>query len=220
MAEKISADPIQKHLEIGEIRDDVVILKSKALRAVLMTNSINFFLKSAEEQKAVILRYQDFLNSLDFSIQIVVNSRKFDISQYTTFLKQKAAEQENELLKIQTLEYVDFVKGLTQLANIMTDSFYVIIPYSPSMITSQGLLDRLLSRKKEDQDQKQDFEELKNSLWQRVNFVTTGLRAMGVNAAPLKTNELTELFYKLYNPGAKEKITAFQSEDQKQETES
>lgn len=198
------ATAIQKHLEIKEIKDDVVILKNKGLRAILMTTSLNFALKSTEEQDAIVYRYQDFLNSLDFSLQVVAASRKFDIDPYIQTLEQRQATQENELLRIQTAEYVDFVKGLTEMTNIMTESFYLVIPYSPSITKKKGLLGQFFGKKEEPAAEEQTFQEHKNNLWQRVEFVATGLRSIGLKAAPLKTEELIELFYKLYNPSAKE----------------
>lgn len=207
MAKKVKASPIQNHLEIKEIKDDVVILKNKGLRAVLLATSINFALKSTEEQDAIIYRYQDFLNSVDFHTQIVVTSRKFDIKPYIQTLKQKLESQENELLKIQTTEYIDFVKGLTQMTNIMTDSFYVIIPYSSSKVSQKGFFDKVFGffgKKKTDEAKEESFREAKNNLWQRVEFIATGLRGMGIKTAPLNSGELVELFYKLYNPNAKE----------------
>ncbi|MFH0906849.1 MAG: hypothetical protein V1829_01190 [bacterium] len=205
MLQKLNATSIQKHLEIEEIKDDVIVLKNKGLRAILMTTSLNFDLKSTEEQDAVIYNYQDFINSLDFPIQIVVASRKFDINPYIQTLEQKQIKQENELLKIQTSEYIDFVKGLTEMTNIMTESFYLVIPYNPSVIKRGGFLNALFTKKEQEQTKEQNFQELKNDLWQRVEFIATGLHGLGIKSAPLNTEELIELFYKLYNPSAKEK---------------
>jgi hypothetical protein len=204
MAQKLNAASIQKHLEIREIKDDVVILKNKGLRAILMATSMNFALKSTEEQDAIIYRYQDFLNSLDFPLQIMVASRKFDITPYIQTLEQKQTQQENELLKIQTSEYIDFIKGLTQMSNIMTESFYIIIPYSPSVAQKTSFFSQLFSKKEQTATKEENFQELKNNLWQRVEFIATGLGSMGIKTVPLNTEELVELFYKLYNPSAKE----------------
>jgi len=205
MAQK-QATSIQKHISIKEIKDDVIVLKSGGLRAVLMTSSINFALKSTEEQDAVVYRYQSLLNSLDFPIQIMAASRKFDITPYIEMLEQKQTQQENELLKIQTSEYIDFVKGLTETTNIMTESFYLVIPYSPSITKKVGFLSKFFGGggKKQLDVQEEKFQELKNNLWQRIGFVVSGLQGIGLKAAPLKTEELVELFYKLYNPSAKE----------------
>lgn len=206
MTQKLNAASIQKHLEIKEIKDDVVILKNKGLRAILMATSLNFALKSGGEQDAIIYRYQEFLNSLDFPTQIMIASRKFDINLYIKALEQKESQQENELLRIQTAEYIDFVKGLTEMANIMTESFYVVIPYNPFAVKKTGLFDKLLGKKDEAETKEQAFQELKNNLWQRVEFVVVGLQSMGIKSIPLKTEELVELFYKLYNPSAKEDL--------------
>ena len=195
---------IQKHIQIKEIKDDVIILKNKGIRAVLMATSLNFDLKSTEEQDALIYKYQDFLNSIDFPIQIMIASRKFDIDPYIQALKEKQTDQENELLKIQALEYVDFIKGLTEITNIMTESFYVVVPYSSFITQNIGILKKAFKTNKKNVTKEMEFNELKNNLWQRVEFVSTGLRAMGIKTAPLKTEELVELFYKLYNPNAKE----------------
>lgn len=201
--EKIDAASIQKHIEIKEIKDDVIILKNKGLRAILMATSVNFALKSTEEQDAVIYRYQDFLNSIDFPLQIVASSRKFDIAPYIKTLEEKQTQQENELLKIQTSEYIDFIKGLTEMTNIMTESFYLVIPYNPMTAKKEGLLNQIFGKKKEKSTKEETFQELKINLWQRVEFIATGLQGMGIKTAPLNTEELIELFYKTYNPSAK-----------------
>lgn len=205
MAEKINAASIQKHMEIKEIKDDVVVLKNGGMRAILMTTSLNFALRSIDEQDAIIYQYQNFLNSLDFSIQIVAASRKFDIAPYVSALKQKQVNQENQLLKMQTCEYIDFIKGLTETTSIMTESFYVVVPYSPTIAKKSGFLGKFFSGQKQ-ANKEQKFQELKNDLWQRVEFIVMGLRSAGVKAVPLETDELIELFYKFYNPSAKEDL--------------
>jgi len=201
-----SAASIQKHLPIKEIKDDVVILKNGGARAILMASSVNFALKSEDEQQAIIYRYQDFLNSLDFDIQIMANSRKFDIEPYILTLKQRELTQTNELLKIQTGEYINFIRGLTEMTNIMNESFYVVVPYSPIQVKKQGIAEKFLGffSKKTTQDKEMEFQELKNQLWQRVEFVSSALSGTGIKSVPLSTQELVELFYKLYNPSAKE----------------
>lgn len=200
---KKRAASTQKHLEIKNIKDDVILLKSGGSRAILMTTSLNFALKSTDEQDATIYRYQEFLNSLDFAVQILVISRKFNIGPYVQSLEEKKDKQENELLRIQTSEYIDFIKGLTEMNNIMTDSFYLVIPYAPPVIKRLGFLDKIFKSNKKAEEE-ENFQELKNNLWQRVEFVATGLGGIGIKAIPLNTNELIELFYKLYNPNTKE----------------
>lgn len=207
---------IQKHIPIKEIKDDTVVLKNGGLRAILITTSLNLSLKSTDEQEAIFFRYQDFLNSLDFSIQFVVTSRKLNISDYIAFLDQKRVQQENELLKVQTVEYINFIEELTNMANIVVDTFYLIIPYSSRAVIKTGFIENLFKKKEPgDTTKEKSFQELKNSLWQRLDFVITGLSAIGVKAVPLKTDELIELFYKLYNPSAIEELEAGISEVKK-----
>jgi len=202
---KINASPIQKHLEIKEIKEDMIILKNGGVRAVLMTSSVNFVLKSKEEQEALVFRYQEFLNSLDFPIQIVIASRKFRIDDYLQFLEEQIPQQKSELLQIQTNDYIEFVKGLTEITNIMTESFYVVVPYTPIRLKKLTLWEKLgFKKKKTKTETERELKQLKNQLWQRVNFVVNGLAQIGLRAVPLNTQELIELFYKFYNPSAKE----------------
>lgn len=198
---------MQKHLEIEEIKDGTIVLKNGALRAVLMASSINFSLKSTDEQDALVYKYQQFLNSLDFTVQIMISSRKFDIGPYINALELKEKEQENELLRVQTAEYINFVKGLNEIGNIMTESFYVVVPFTIPQIKktlTSKLFGGLKAQKAEVKEQ--EFQELKTQLWQRVEFVVSSLRGASIKVVPLNTEELIELFYKLYNPSAKESL--------------
>ncbi|MFC1700947.1 hypothetical protein ACFLZ0_02320 [Patescibacteria group bacterium] len=207
MTKKTNAS-MQGHLPIKDIRNGVIVLKNKGMRAVLLASSVNLALKSTEEQDAVIYKYQLFLNSLDFPVQIMVSSRKFDISPYIKTLRKLETKQENELLKIQTTEYIDFVQSLTEMTNIMTTSFYVIIPYAPISLSvkNTGIFNKFFRSKfkeRDDEIKEEEFQKYKTQLWQRVEFVMSGLRGAGVNSVPLNTEELIELFYKFYNPSTK-----------------
>lgn len=203
MAKKSAS--IQKHLPIKNIQDSVVLLKRGGMRAILLASSINFALKSIEEQDAIVYKYQSFLNSLDFPIQIMIASRKFNIDPYIQTLRGLEAKQDNELLKIQTIEYINFVQGLTEMTNIMSKSFYIVIPYSPIVIpTKTGFFKKILGQKKQNNNNEADFQKHKTQLWQRVEFAMSGLGGAGIRTVPLNTEELVELFYKLYNPSAKE----------------
>lgn len=203
------APSVQDKIDINDIKDGVVILKDKSIRAVLMCTSVNFALKSTDEQDALTFAFQGFLNSLDFPVQILVVSRKFDITEYITGLEQKQKEQENELLRILTSEYIDFIKGLTELANIITESFYVVIPFAQIEAKDIGVVKKISSAigigKKSAAEEQKTFDELKAQLWQRLSFVSSGLEGLGIKSVPLNTEELIELYYKLYNPEAKEK---------------
>ncbi|MFH1226113.1 MAG: hypothetical protein V1684_02440 [bacterium] len=200
------ADILQK-IPIKEIKDGVIIMKDTSLRGVLMVSSANFALKSAQEQDALTMRYQEFLNSLDFPIQILVITRRFDVTEYLSLLEQKRNEQENELLKIQTGEYIDFIKGLTQIVNIMSTFFYVVIGYAQSEPRANaGLTDKItgLFKKESPEQQTQTYEQMRAALWQRIEYISAGLTICNLKSAALNDQELTELFYRLYNPQAKE----------------
>lgn len=198
--------PAQELIPIKEVRDDVLLLNNGSLRVILMASSINFALKSQAEQQAIIAQYQFFLNTLDFSIQFFIQSSALDIQPYLATLYEREKEQTNELLKIQTHEYTEFVKTFVETARIMSKTFYISIPYTPmASPTPKGFIEmvgNLLSGKEArghvDDEQ---FSEYKNQLWQRVDVVTVGLARLGVHVAQLKTEELIELFYRLYNPG-------------------
>ncbi len=214
----MNGSPVQQKIQIEDIKDGVVTLKDGQLRAILMTSSTNFALKSADEQDALIMKYQDFLNSLDFPLQILVISRRLDISDYLVALEQKRKEQPNELLRIQISEYVDFVKNLIEVSNIMSQSFFVVVPLSriekKEMSTAAALMDRLGLNKKSNDPQDKSDEDLKAQLWQRVDYVVSGLTGMGLKAVPLNAQEITELFYHLYNMNLEEK-PAFAATEEK-----
>lgn len=204
--------PTQQFVPIKEIRDGVIVLKDGGLRAVLMVSSLNFALKSAEEQEAIILQYQNFLNSLDFSVQFFIQSRRLNIEPYLDLLKERQRKETNDLLKIQEAEYIDFVKNFVESTGIVTKMFYVVVPYVPSILpasggTVGGIFDALLGRKKKQKNARDtnNFEENKLQLFQRADAVLQGINRTGVRAVPLNTEELVELFFGLYNPGELEK---------------
>lgn len=113
----------QKYVDVEEVRDGVIVLKNGSLRAVLLVSSINFDLKATEEQDSIIGQYQNFLNSLDFPIQIIVSSRKLNINPYLDYLKKKETQLTNDLLRLQLAEYQNFIKNLTDVSNIMSKFF-------------------------------------------------------------------------------------------------
>jgi len=200
---------IQEKIEIDDIKDGVVFLKDGGVRAVLMTSSVNFALKSTDEQDALTYHFREFLNSLDFPVQILVVSRKFNISGYLEILEQKQKEQENELMRIQASEYIDFVRGLTELANIVTESFYLVIPFAQVEAKQLTPLEKITIatglKKTSASERKKSFDEMKTQLWQRINYVLSGLEGFGLRSTILNDEELIELFYHLYNPEAKER---------------
>jgi hypothetical protein len=194
-------------VDVEEIRGDVIILKNKNLRMVLMVSSINFGLKSMEEQEAIINNFQDFINSFEsYTPQIVVQSRKLDISEYIKFLNEKMEKQTNELLKIQISEYISFIQELIKLSNIMSKFFYIVVPLNQylSVDSGKGFFSKLFGKsgKKTQAAQNLDFETKRNELLQRVDRILPLLGGMGLRAIPLKGEELMELAYTMYNPGA------------------
>ena len=201
----LKAKRTQEFVPIKEIRDGVILLKDGGLRAVILANSVNLSLKSAEEQKATIMQFQNFLNTLDFTIQISVQSRKLDIRPYLLLLENRMKVQNEPLLKLQTREYISFIKSFTESTSIMTKSFFIVVPYTqPSLNMNKGIFKGFF-KKSEGQGQKTeqeiDFEEKRSQLDQRVGVIQQGLASCGVKTTPLGTEEVVELFYKVFNPG-------------------
>ncbi len=193
----------QQYVDVREVRDGVIVLKNGALRAILLVSSLNFDLKSTEEQDAIISQYQSFLNSLDFPVQVLIHSRRFNIEPYLQLLKEKEEEQTNELLRLQISEYQHFIKNLTEVSDIMSKYFYVIVPFASIEDKQSGLLEKLsnmINPKEAIHERRELFETYKNQLWQRVDHVSIGLSGTGVKVAALNTEEIIELLYNTYNP--------------------
>lgn len=194
MPEKLST---QQFLEISQVRDGVMILKNKTLRGVLIVSSINFALKSVEEQNSIVYQFQNFLNSLDFQTQILCQSRKLNITGYLDKLKSLEENQSNELLKKQTTDYRKFIADIVENQDILLKNFFVVVPYSTIEVT--GLT---IPGKKDESPQltEEAFQRCKNQLWQRMEFIALGLRRCGLQAIPLTTPEIIELLWSLHHP--------------------
>lgn len=190
----------QQFLAISQIKEGIIVLKSQALRGVLMVSSLNFALKSDDEQKAIIYQFQNFLNSLDFSTQFLIQSRRLNITGYLEKIKELETEQKNELLKIQISEYYNFIKNLVGAGTIMNKSFFVIVPFSLFEALGPAAGTRLFKRKVERALTEEEFQRCKSQLWQRIEFVALGLRRCGLKAVPLTTEELIELFWRTHHP--------------------
>jgi hypothetical protein len=193
--------PAQQFLEVEQIRDGVLIMKDHSLRGVMMVSSLNFALKSREEQEAIVYQFQNFLNSLDFSCQILIHSRKLNITGYLDKLKELEEGQKNELLKAQTRDYRQFVEKLVAGSSIMTKSFFIIVPFylseSQETVSAGGVLFKLKTVPVLTEDL---FQRCKSQLYQRMEFLALGLRRCGVWSIPLNTEELAELLWSLYHP--------------------
>ena len=195
----------QDFVPIKEIRDGIIVLKNNELRTIVMVSTINFDLKGEDEQAAIISQYQNFLNSLDFSVQIYVQSRRFDIRPYVALLEERLTAQTIDLLKIQTREYIQHIKNLTETSNVMSKLFFIVVPYSPAIITGgTGFISSLFGKKSAEEKTKvefEQFEEYRSQLEQRRDIVASGLAGLGIKTQQLDTEELVELFYKIFNPG-------------------
>ncbi len=201
----LNAKASQAFVPIKEIQDGIVVLKDGGLRAVLMASSVNLSLKSEEEQTATIMQFQNFLNTLDFSLQICIQSRKFNITSYISLLEDRLREQTEPLLKIQTEEYIKFIKDFTESTNIMTKHFFLVIPLQPisGKGTNSGIADKILPVKNSvnQEEKEQAFSEERSQLEQRVALVSEGLSRIGIRTVSLKTEDEVELFYRVFNPG-------------------
>ena len=205
---KVKAQATQEFVPIKEVRDGIIILKDGSLRVLLMASSINLALKSQDEQQAIIGQFQNFLNSLEFTVEFSIQSRDLDIRPYIALLQDRYQKELDELMKIQIREYMAFIKDFTERANIMTKNFFIVIPYDPALINrSGGMLGGLFpsSQKGAGALADEQFEQYRAQLEQRVSVVEQGLVRTGVRVVKLGTEEVIELFYKLFNPGELEK---------------
>lgn len=195
----------QEFVPIKEVRDGIIVLKDGGLRAIVLANSINLSLKSDDEQKATILQFQSFLNTLDFPIQIGIQSRKLDIRPYLLLLENRMKLQNEPLLKLQTKEYIEFIRNFTESVSIMTKNFFLVIPFTQiSFKENTSVFSNLFNKKnkKEIQIEEQElFEEKRSQLEQRVSVIKQGLARCGIKSAELGTEEVIEVFYQVFNPG-------------------
>ncbi len=193
----------QRYLDIAEIRDGSIVLRDGGVRSIVMVSSINFALKSQEEQEAIVYGYQSFLNSIDFPMQVVIQSRILNIKPYLDSLAEREKLQLNELLRIQTQQYREYIQQLIQISNIMDKNFYIIIPFHPLESKDETFFSRLgkiFSPTKVIAQDRREFEERKRQLNERVSRVQVGLGTLGLKSLLLNTQELIELVYNTYNP--------------------
>ena len=198
-----STPAAQQFVPLREVRDGIVLMKDGGMRAILMASSINFALKSEDEQQAILGQFQAFLNTLDFSLQIYVQSRELDIKPYLELLRAREPGQDNDLMRVQLREYIGFIEHFTIETDIMTKSFFVVISYAPSGVRLTGGLGGIWRGKRADTTalEQTRFEEDRTQLEQRVAVVEEGLNRIGVRTVLLGTSEIIELFYHLFNPG-------------------
>ncbi|MEK7651183.1 MAG: hypothetical protein AAB377_01490 [Patescibacteria group bacterium] len=200
--------PSQQFVPIKEIRDGVVYLKNGGLRQLLIVSGVNFELKSEAEQNLILGGFQNFINSLDFSVQIFVHSRKVNVDNYLAKMDMRKKDEQNELLKIQIEEYANFIRSFVDQNAIISKNFFIVVPYDPiaAPAAAKGFLG-LFGKKTSDNEknvmEKENLEQLRH----RTEQVIEGLSQTGIRAAILENEEATELFYNLYNPQLVEKRT-------------
>jgi len=197
----------QQYLDIAEIKDDTVVLRDGTIRAVLLVSSINFALKSEEEQDAIVGSYVGFLNNISFPVQIVIQSRRLNIDNYLNELKKKEKEQTNELLKMQTSEYINYIQELVQMGDIMSKSFYIVIPYNPLSDTHKGFfasVQEVFKPASVVRMKGKRFERYKSELQRRIDSIQSGMQSAGLKTVRLDTQGLIELYYITYNPDTAE----------------
>lgn len=193
----------QKFLDIAAIKDDLVILNDASVRGVLLVSSINFDLKSEDEQTAIINSYVGFLNTLGHPLQVVVQSRPLNIDDYLAKLKKVEREHTNELLRMQISEYRSFISELLTLEKIMSKKFFIIVPYSQVGDSKRKFSSRMgavFSTAKVVKLSRKRFTEMSTELDKRCNFIIAGLTSLGLGSQRLNTQALIELYYNSYNP--------------------
>lgn len=203
----------QRFLPLGEVRDNILVLKNGGMRAILQTSSVNFNLKSEDEKNALIASYQSFLNTLEFPVQILIRSKKLDVDKYINHVKEISKKQSNPLLQKQTSSYAEYIEKLVEYADIMEKKFYVIVPVDPIRNNQGGFLGGIFKdiftmlnhiRPQDNyakiRARRNEFESLKKTLTQRVNTVKDALNDCNIRAEQLNTEEIIEILYQSYNP--------------------
>lgn len=202
----------QSLLSLHQIRKGVIILKNGSLRSILAISGINLDLKSENEQSSILVNWRNLLNNLDFQLEVVAHSRRVNIQTYLNFLQERINQETNNLLKLQGEDYYTFINGLVTGNNIMKKKFYVVIPYDSITIKSKDILNQikeayksLLNLKREAFSSihplsNENFNQYYQQLMIRQNNVINNFTRMGLQAQPLTTKELIELFFNLYNP--------------------
>ncbi len=196
-------NPSQNFVPIKDIKRDVVILKNGQMCKILLASSVNFALKSLDEQTAILSQFQNFLNTIDFSIQVYIQSRRLDIQPYLDILAARENQQDNDLMRIQVREYMEFIKTFTREVDIMSKNFFVVVPFTAAPVDLKQGFTKIFNQNKTNikQTTETSFEEKRLQLNQRVSVVEQGLNRIGVRTVALEENALVELFYHIFNPG-------------------
>lgn len=207
-AKATNQNSTQNTLLISEIRDNLVILKDGSFRTVVACESINFDLMSSREREGVEYSYQNFLNSLNFPIQVLIRSQRVDIGPYIERLEGIRRAQDNMLLNVLMDDYINFIDALSQEANIMDKSFFIVVPYFPAgdltnvRDQAKGFFGKIFAKQSTGPTKIDEttYQKARDEIRNRVEVVTSGLYQMGVQSTPLNTKALGELYYNTYNP--------------------
>ncbi len=191
----------QEFVPIKDIKQNVVILKDGRMCSILLASSINFALKSLDEQRAILGQFQNFLNTLDFSIQFYIQSRRLDIEPYLEQLREREPLQDNDLMKIQLREYMSFIKTFVTEVDVMSKNFFIVVPYSSQSIDIGSGISSIFGRGTSSDVTEEKFEEQRLQLEQRASLVEQGLNRIGVRTIALEDEALVELYYHIFNPG-------------------
>jgi len=194
----------QDFIAIKDIRDGIVVMRDGRLCMLLLASTVNFALKSTDEQRAILGQFQGLLNTLEFSVQFYVQSRRLDIRPYMAQLRDREKDQYNDLMRIQLREYMEFIRTFTEEVEIMTKNFFVVIPYTPITTDIGSNIKKVFGRSGTSVSLDDSrFSEYRTQLEQRVSVVRQGLASIGIKTVDLGNEELTELFYHIYNPHEK-----------------
>ncbi len=189
----------QSHLDIEDIRDDLVILKNGKVDLVLETTAINFSLLSEMEQDARINGFAGLLNSLNFPLQVFIHTESVDITKYIAKIKEYKKNAKNEKIALQIDYYLDFIKGLIEKNEVLDKRFFLIIPYYPETLKKTNPIKTAMGKEERILNIDGLIEKAKIELIQRKDTLIKLLLRMGLRTKQLTTEDLINLFYKLYN---------------------
>jgi hypothetical protein len=205
MAETRASSPAQEFIPITDIQDGVLVRRDDTIVGVMAVSATNLALKSPDEQQATMVAFQNFLNTLEFSVQIVIQSRAFDVRPYVKTLEDRLEVIPEELLRIQTAMYIEYIKTIAENQNIMQKNFYIVIPFSGEGVQREGkksgFFASMFGGGGKSGESETPMESKVAQLEQRMNVVSSGLSSLGLGVTPVGTEGLVELLYELYNPG-------------------
>lgn len=185
----------QSFIEIEEIKDDVVLMKDFSAAAVIEVGAVNFWLLSTEEQSSMIYAYSELLNSLSFPVQILILSKKIDVSTYLDYLEDKIDKQNVDILKKRMVGYREFIKSIIKINTVLEKRFFFIVPFSPLEMGISGANPGSLNKE-------YVFTRAKTALYPKRDNLLRLITKIGLKGSILQRQELTELYYNLYNPSA------------------